>query len=69
MVIEEAIAMLEDGARIDDILNVLKRPALNNDDKKDRRDSDAALRYDFKKSPGDDIIKFEFAKQTTGALK
>lgn len=61
--------MLEDGAKIDDILNVLKRPALNNDDKKDRRDSEAALRYESNRSFGDDMIKFEFAKQTTGALK
>lgn len=61
--------MLEDGARIDDILNVLKKKPTTDDDKKDRNDSDAALRYDFKKSPGDDIIKFEFTKQMTGALK
>lgn len=60
--------MLEDGARIDDILNVLKRPTLKKDDKKDRHDSEAAIRYDFQKS--DDTIKFEFAKQmNSGVLR
>ena len=61
--------MLEDGARIDDILNVLKKKPTTDDDKKDRNDSDAALRYESNRSFGDDMIKFEFAKQTTGALK
>lgn len=63
--------MFEDGARIDDILNVLKRPTLDaEEDKKDNRNSEAAIRYDFKRSPSDEMIKFEFAKQmNSGVLR
>lgn len=57
--------MFEDGARIDDIMNVLRRPTLDDDEeaKKNRRISDAAIRYDSKRTFGDDNIKIEFAGQ------
>ena len=56
--------MFEDGARIDDIMNVLKRPTLDEEeDKKDRRISDVAIRYESKRTFGDDNIKIEFAGQ------
>lgn len=57
--------MFEDGARIDDIMNVLRRPTLDDEEeaKKNRRISDAAIRYDSKRTFGDDNIKIEFAGQ------
>ena len=58
--------MFEDGAKLDDIINVLKPPALDKEDaKKDRRNFDAVIRYDSKRSLGDDTLKFEFAGQRT----
>lgn len=60
--------MFEDGARIDDILNVLRKPTLNDDDKKNIRVSDTAIRYESQKSVGDDRIKFDFAKNLEGLL-
>lgn len=62
--------MFEDDAKLDDILNVLSSPAVR-EDKNGRRTSDAdELRYETKKSFGDDIIKFEFARQmNSGVLK
>ena len=61
--------MFEDGARIDDILNVLKKPTLDNDDdKKTFRISDTAIRYESKKSVGEDRFNFEFAKNFGGSL-
>ena len=57
--------MFEDGARIDDILNVLRRPTLDKDtDKKDPRDarlSDDAVRYESNMPLRDTSIKFDFA--------
>ena len=63
--------MFEDGAKLDDIINVLKPPTLDKeDDKKDRRNFDAVIRYDSKRSLGDDTLRFEFAGQkTTEALR
>ena len=62
--------MFEDGARIDDILNALRKPTLDDESKKDGRTSDAALRYESKQTPGDDVIKFDFAGQmNSGVLK
>ena len=63
--------MFDEGAKLDDILNVLHPPTLDKDDKKNRPVSDAAIRYDLsKKSFGDDAVHFEFAGQrTTEVLK
>lgn len=66
--------MFEDGARIDDILNVLRRPTLDKDtDKKDPRDarlSDAAVRYESSTPPRDTGMKFDFAAgRTMGGLQ
>lgn len=62
--------MFEDGAKLDDILNVLKKPTLDKEGKKDSQSTEASLRYDSKQSLGDDVIKFEFAKQlNSGGLK
>ena len=55
--------MFEDGLKLDDIMNVLKPPTLDNDKKKQPL-SDAAIRYDLKKSLSEDNIKFEFAKNS-----
>lgn len=56
--------MFGDGAKLDDIINVLRTPTLDkDDDKKDRRNFDSVIRYDSKRSLGDDTIKFEFAGQ------
>ena len=56
--------MFEDGAKLDDIMNVLKPPTLDKEeDKKDRRNFDSVIRYNSKRSLGDDMIKFSFAEQ------
>ena len=57
--------MFEDGARLDDILNVLKKkPTLDNDKtKKIIRISDESIRYDFRKSVGTDNVQIEFGLQ------
>ena len=56
--------MFEDGAKLDSIMNVLRRPTLDDDDeKKDQRITDAAIRYDTKRAPVDCTINFEFAGQ------
>lgn len=57
--------MFEDGARIDDILNVFRRPTLDDkEDKKDRRLSDTVIRYDSTKSFGEDNIRFDFTRNS-----
>jgi len=56
--------MFGNGARLDDIMNILKPPTLDNDDdKKNQRIPDAAIRYVAKKSLGEDTINLEFAGQ------
>ena len=62
--------MFEDGARIDDILNVWKKPTLDDDDdKKNYRISDTGIRYDSQRpTVGDTNIKFDFAKNSEGLL-
>lgn len=59
--------MFEDGAKIDDILNVFKKPTLDDDKKKNERISDASLRYETQRPVGEDI-KFDFAKNSGGLL-
>ena len=56
--------MFEDGARLDDIMNVLKPPTLDDDedDKKKGRISDTAIRYITKKDIGDNV-QLEFTGQ------
>ena len=56
--------MFEDGARIDDILNIFKKPTLDKKDKKEIRISDTAIRYDSQKVIGEDSIKFEFTRNS-----
>ena len=53
--------MFEDGAKLDDIMNVLKPPTLDDDDKKNQRIPDSAIRYEVRKSVGEDSVKFTFA--------
>lgn len=60
--------MFEDGARIDDILNVLKKPTLDKDEKKNEHVSDTAIRYESRKPVSDYDIKFDFAKNSGGLL-
>ena len=55
--------MFGDGARLDDIMNVLKPPTLDDeDDKKNGRITDAAIRYVSKKDI-DDNVQLEFTGQ------
>lgn len=57
--------MFEEGARLDDILNVFKRPTLDDkDDKKNRRIADTVIRYDSTKSLGEDSVKFDFTRNS-----
>ena len=60
--------MFEDGARIDDILNILRKPTLDNDKKKTEHISDAGIRYDIQRPVGEDNIKFEFTKNSEGLI-
>ena len=61
--------MFEDGARIDDILNALKKPTLDdNDDKKFQRVSDTAIRYESQKTVGEENLRFDFVKNFGGLL-
>lgn len=57
--------MFEDGARLDDILNVLRRPTLDKDtdDKNEVRLSDDTVRYESNMPLRDSWIKFDFAGQ------
>ena len=61
--------MFEDGARIDDILNLLKKPTLDkNKNKQDDQVSDSAIRYESQKNIGDSNIRFEFARKPEALL-
>jgi|GEM_PF-6510077 len=62
--------MFEDGARIDDILNVLKKPTLDKNKKKKKTEqfSDTAIRYEIRQSTSEDFIKYDFA-QNMSALR
>ena len=62
--------MFEDGARIDDILNVLKKPTLDRNKKKKKPEqiSDTAIRYEIRQSTSEDFIKYDFA-QNMSALR
>ena len=56
--------MFEDGVTLDDIMNVWKKPTLDNDKtKKIIRISDESIRYDFRKSVGTDNVQIEFGLQ------
>lgn len=55
--------MLDDSPRLDDILNVFKKPKPNND-KKENPLSDLAVRYEAQQAPTDNNVKFEFTKNT-----
>jgi len=59
--------MFEDGAKIDDILNLLKKPTLDDGKKKNERISDTALRYETQRPVGENI-KFEFTRSSEGLL-
>ena len=60
--------MFEDGARIDDILNVLRKPTLDKKNKKEQPISDTGIRYEARQSVGEENIKFDFAKSSGGLL-
>ena len=61
--------MFEDGATIDDLMNVWKKPTLDDDDKKKYRISDTAIRYDSQRpTVGETNIKFDFTKNSEGLL-
>ena len=52
--------MFEDGAKIDDILDVLKRPALNAS-----KQRESEFEHDSRPAPNDEVMKFDFAGQKT----
>lgn len=57
--------MFEDGAKLDDILNFFgKKPTLDDDENKNNRIPDAAIRYDTKQSVGEYNIRFDFARNS-----
>lgn len=60
--------MFEDGARIDDILNVFAKPTLDKNEKKIIRVSDTGIRYDSQKTNGEDNISFDFVRNSGGLL-
>ena len=60
--------MFEDGARIDDILNVLKKPTLDKSKKQENQVSDSAIRYESRRPAGEDNIKFDFERNSGGLL-
>lgn len=53
--------MFEDGVKLDDILNVLKPPTLDEDEKKNQQVPDSAIRYQSRQTPADVTMKFDFA--------
>ena len=56
--------MFEDGARIDDIMNIFKPPTLDgNKDKKDNRITDTGLRYFSKEDFRDGNVQIQFMGQ------
>ena len=60
--------MFEDGARIDDILNLLKKPTLDKNKKEENQISDSAIRYESQRPVGEENIKFDFARNSGGLL-
>ena len=62
------IKMFEDGARIDDILNVLKKPTLDKSKDRENQVSDSAIRYESQRPVGEDNIKFDFARKPEALL-
>ena len=56
--------MFEDGARIDDIMNIFKPPTLDGDkDKKETRITEAGLRYFSKQDFRDGTVQIQFTGQ------
>ena len=55
--------MFEDGARLDDIINILGKPKSDAGNNKDRPIPEAAIRYETKRDFGEVSIKFDFAGQ------
>ena len=63
--------MFEDGARLDDIINVFKKPTVDDedDDKKKPRLSDTAIRYESQRPTVDESnIRFDFVRNSEGLL-
>ena len=59
--------MFRNNTRLDDIMNILRPPKVDDDDDdKDRRIPDTAIRYDTKKTIGEDTIRFDFAGHSEG---
>ena len=63
--------MFEDGAKLDDIMNIFKPPTLDEDkDKKKERVSEAGLRITTKSDFGSENIQYDFARQmNSGELR
>ena len=59
--------MFEDGARIDDILNLLKKPTLDKSKNRENQISDSAIRYESQKPVGENI-RFDFARKPEALL-
>ena len=61
--------MFEDGARIDDIMNIFKPPTLDgNKDKKDNRVTDAGLRYFSKEDFRYGNVQIQFMGQNNSEV-
>ena len=61
--------MFEDGARLDDIMNIFKPPTLDgNKDKKDNRVTDAGLRYFSKEDFRDGNVQIQFMGQNNSEV-
>ena len=61
--------MFEDGARIDDIMNIFKPPTLDgNKDKKEVRTTDAGLRYFSKDEFRDGSVQIQFMGQNNSEV-
>ena len=63
--------MFEYGARLDDIMNVLKTPTVDDDegDKKNTPVTDTAIRYESQRpTVGESNIKFDFVRNSEGLL-
>ncbi len=63
MAIKEVSTMFEDGAKIDDILDVLKRPALNAS-----KQRESELKHDSGQASRDEI-QLEFGQKTLEVLR
>ena len=62
--------MFEDGARLDDIMKIFKKPTSDEDKDKNKPLSEAGLRITSKSDFGSENIQYDFARQmNSGVLR